>query len=82
MDIRTFLRTSSPEERERVARAAGTEVSYLYRLASDTADPRNRRLPSPQLVERLIEADSRFTIEDLRPDLAALVAKMTRVHSA
>lgn len=50
VDIRTFLKISSPEERERVAQEAGTSVAYLRQLAG------RHRNCSKVLAERLERA--------------------------
>lgn len=50
MDIRTFLKISSPEERQQVAEEAGTSVAYLRQLAG------RHRNCSKHLAERLERA--------------------------
>ena len=63
MDCRTFLKTSLPEERERVASAAGTTVAYLKQIAG------GHSRPSPGLAVRLEEASGRrMTREELLPE--------------
>lgn len=50
MDVRTFLKTATYEERRQVAEAAGTTVAYLKQLAGGW------RSPSKALAERLESA--------------------------
>lgn len=52
----------SRSERERVAELVGIEPNYLYLLT------RGLQKPSPAVARQLHEADSRFELEDLRPD--------------
>ena len=52
MDVKTFLKTATREDREQVARAAGTSVAYLKQLAG------GHRNPSKHLAERLERASS------------------------
>lgn len=70
MDVREFLRSATPEERERVARIAGTSVAYLYQLAG------RHKLPSISMCERLIAAEPRLTLAELHPDLAKMLRSM------
>lgn len=63
MDLRTYFKTTAPDERKVLADAADTSVDYLY-LCS-----RGARQPSPKLCRRLITAGGPFTLEELRPDL-------------
>lgn len=52
MDVKTFLKTSTKAEREEVARAAGTSVSYLWQLAG------GHRNPSKVMAEKLEKASN------------------------
>lgn len=52
MDVKTFLKTSSKDDREQVARLAGTTVAYLKQLGGGW------RSPSKALAERLELASS------------------------
>lgn len=63
MDLRTYFKTTDPEERKVLAEAADTSVGYLY-LCS-----RGARQPSPKLCRRLIAVGGPFTLPELRPDL-------------
>ncbi|WP_261526490.1 hypothetical protein [Burkholderia multivorans] len=63
MDLRTYFKTTAPDERKALADAADTSVDYLY-LCS-----RGARQPSPKLCRRLITAGGPFTLGELRPDL-------------
>jgi hypothetical protein len=63
MDMRTLLRSIEPTERERLAKRAKTSVGYLNLIAG------GHRKPSPKLARKLVQADNRLTLADLRPDL-------------
>jgi hypothetical protein len=63
MDIKTLLRTLKPAEREAFAVSADTTVAYLYLLAG------GHRRASPAMAKRLVEADARLTLPELRPDI-------------
>lgn len=64
MDCKAFLKSYSIEERERVAKRAGTTVAYLKQIAG------GHSRPSADLAVRLeLASDGRMTREDLLPDL-------------
>ncbi|MBE0436953.1 MAG: hypothetical protein IBX56_14245 [Methylomicrobium sp.] len=64
MDMRTFLKTTSKTERERVAKEAETTVAYLFQLAG------GHREPSVKLAMRLEKASGGLlSRRDLRPDI-------------
>jgi hypothetical protein len=63
MDLRTYFLTTKPEERRALAEKIGRSVEYLYLCT------RPGRKPGVKLCKALVEADSRFTLADLRPDL-------------
>lgn len=62
--MRTFLKTTSKTERERVAKEAETTVAYLFQLAG------GHREPSVKLAMRLEKASGGLlSRRDLRPDI-------------
>lgn len=64
MDMRTFLKTTSKTERERVAKEVETTVAYLFQLAG------GHRKPSVKLAMRLEKASGGLlSRRDLRPDI-------------
>lgn len=64
MDIKTYLRSTNPDERNRVAREAGTTVAYLYQIAG------GHRTPGPKMALAIERATSgQVTRSELRPDL-------------
>lgn len=64
MNMREWLAQADKAERERVARAANTKVSYFGQIAG------NHRLPSPVLARALHEAtDGKLSMYELRPDI-------------
>ena len=63
MDAKTFLKSASMQERERVAADAGTTVAYLWQLAGGHSKP------SARLAIRLEAASAgKMTREDLLPE--------------
>jgi len=50
MDIKTFVKITPKEERDRIAELAGTTDAYFQQLAG------GHRSPSPRLAKRLEEA--------------------------
>lgn len=64
MDIKTFVKTCSKEQREAVAIRAGTTEAYLFQLAG------GHRKPSVRLAKYLELASSGLmTRQELRPDI-------------
>lgn len=61
--MKTFLKQASPTEREALAEEVGTSVGYLYLLAGD------HRRPSPALCHRLVAAQGKLSLSELRPDI-------------
>jgi hypothetical protein len=55
----------TPAERKALAQAVGCNPIYLHQLATRF---RNKK-PSPELCRRLVAADRRLTLEELRPDI-------------
>ncbi len=63
MDCRTFLKSTTPAERERVAKRARTTVGYLIQIAG------RHSTPSPRMAIRLeLASDGRMTREELLPE--------------
>lgn len=63
MDLKTYFQSTKPEERETLAKACDTSADYLY-LCS-----RGDRRVGPALARRLVEAEPRLTLAELRPDI-------------
>jgi len=63
MDLRTWFLTTKPDERRALAAKIGRSVEYLYLCT------RPGRKPGAKLCKDLVEADPRFTLAELRPDL-------------
>lgn len=69
--LREWLAKTPADERERVAKTAGTTVGHLWQLAG------GHRKASAELSERLQDAsDLSITIAGLRPDLVPLAKKI------
>lgn len=63
MDMRTLLRTMTEPEREDFARRADSSLGYLRLIAG------GHRRPSTALAKRLVDADGRLSLHELRPDV-------------
>lgn len=63
MTLRELLPILTAAEKRSLAAAAGTQYIYLFQMAAGA------RQPSPKLARRLVEADPRLKLADLRPDL-------------
>ncbi len=76
-----WLKSTNPREREAVAQAAGTKVTYLRQLAS------GYRVSSWRLAERLEQASAELTPGRviskvlLRSDIAVYFAQLEKHHS-
>lgn len=69
--LRGWLAQKSAEERDLIAKKAGTTVGHLRQLAG------GHRQASAELAERLQDASSgEITIAGLRPDLVPLARKV------
>lgn len=51
------------EGREELAKKIGSDEQYIYQLAT------GRRKGSYEFMQKINEADSRFTLHELRPDI-------------
>jgi hypothetical protein len=63
MDMRTWLRQATDEERHALAQKVGSSVGYFYLIAG------NHRRPGPRLCRALVEAEPKLTLWSLRPDV-------------
>lgn len=63
MDMKTFLRQSSTDERERLAVKVDSSVGYFYLIAG------GHRRPSTDLCKRLVAAEPKLSLDGLRPDI-------------
>lgn len=63
MKLKPFLKSMNPVERAKFARRVKTSVEYL-RLCTAAG-----RQPGPELCRKLVAADPRLTLAELRPDL-------------
>lgn len=68
MNLRDLLNILTPAEKVELAKRAETQHVYLIQCASGF------RKPSPALCQRLVAADSRLTLAELRPDVYGAVA--------
>lgn len=63
MDMKTYLQQATPDERDALAAAVGSSVGYFYLLGG------SHRRASPALCRRLVDAESKLTLSELRPDI-------------
>lgn len=71
--LREWLASKSAEERESIAKKAGTTVGHLWQLAG------GHRKASADLAERLQDASlGEISIAGLRPDLVSLAHKVLK----
>lgn len=63
MDMKTFLKQASDAEREHLAAEVKSSVGYFYLIAG------GHRRPSTGLCKRLVTAEPRLSLEELRPDV-------------
>lgn len=61
--MKIFLKISTPEHREAVAKAVGSSLNYFFQIAG------GHKKPSHKLCHRLVDADPRFDLTKLRPDI-------------
>lgn len=66
MTLKELMKVLTHEEKHSLARRAETDYIYLFQCAG--TGPNSRR-PSPALAKRLVAADPRLTLAELRPDI-------------
>jgi hypothetical protein len=65
MDMKSYLRQASEEEREALALSVNSSVGYLYLIAG------GHRRPGTDLCKALVASESKLTLHELRPDVWA-----------
>lgn len=63
MDMKTYLKQATPEERQALASKVDSSVAYFYQIAGD------HKKPGPQLCKRLVRAEPSLTLAELRPEI-------------
>lgn len=69
MDLKTWLNSATPEERETLADKAETGVNYLWQIAG------GHRKPTPEKVKAIVKASEEVTPDrildkaKIRPDI-------------
>ena len=63
MDMKTYLKQATPEEREKLAKAVSSSVAYFYQIAG------GHKKPGPALCKALVRAEPKLTLGELRPDI-------------
>lgn len=76
MNIKSFMQQATPDEREALAKAVGSSVGYLYLLAG------GHRRPSVRMCRKLVEAEPRFVLSELRSDIWAPKSKLPEAEPA
>lgn len=64
--MKKYLKQAAPYDRKTLADAAGTSVAYLYLIGG------GHRRAGPELCKKLVAAEPKLTLCDLRPDIWAL----------
>jgi len=62
MDMKNYLKQAAPCDRKALADTAGTSVAYLYLIGG------GHRNPSGKLCKKLVAAEPKLTLHELRPD--------------
>lgn len=78
MDMKTYLRQASPEERDALAAQVKSSVGYLYLIGG------GHRNAGKNLCKALVVAEPKLTLHELRPDIwsAAMMAAASSVPHA
>lgn len=63
MDMKTYLRQASAEEREALAAKVESSVGYFYLIAGQ------HKKPGAKLCRKLVDAEPKLTLSELRPDI-------------
>ena len=61
--MKTYLKQASPAEREALANAVESSVGYLYLIGG------GHRRASSGLCQKLVAAESKLSLPELRPDI-------------
>lgn len=73
MDMKTYLRQASPQERRALANSVKSSVGYFYLIAG------GHRHPSTGLCQSLVVNEPKLTLSELRPDVWEVEAKQSFV---
>jgi hypothetical protein len=63
MDMKTYLKQATPDEREELAKKVDSSVAYFYQIAG------RHKKPGTALCKALVEAEPKLTLHGLRPDV-------------
>lgn len=75
MDMKTYLKQASPDERQALAAKVESSVAYFYLIGG------GHRNAGKDLCKALAAAEPKLTLHELRPDIWS--AEMTaRLHEA
>lgn len=61
--MKSYMQQSTPEERDALAKKVGSTVGYFYQIAG------GHKQPGPKLCRKLVAAESKLTLPELRPDI-------------
>lgn len=61
--MKTYMNVSTQEQREELAGRVDSTVGYFWQLAG------GHKKPGTDLCHRLVEAEPRLTLHELRPDV-------------
>jgi hypothetical protein len=62
MDMKTYLREATPDQRTALAEQVGSSVAYFYQIAG------GHKKAGAALCRALSDAEPRLTLSELRPD--------------
>jgi hypothetical protein len=63
MDMKTYLQQATKAEREQLAALVDSSVAYFYQIGG------NHKAPGGGFCKRLVAAEPKLTLHELRPDL-------------
>jgi hypothetical protein len=63
MDMKTYLKQATPDERQALAKAVASSVGYFYLIGG------RHKKPGTGLCQKLVQAEPRLTLAELRPDI-------------
>lgn len=63
MDMKNYLKQATPDERETLASLVSSSVGYFYLIGG------GHKKPGTGLCQRLVAAEPKLTLAELRPDI-------------
>lgn len=63
MDMKSYLKQSTPQQREQLAAEVNSSVGYFYMIAG------GHRRPGTALCKALVACEPKLSLPELRPDV-------------